>query len=128
VQNPKMPAPTLTPPTTADTHFWVLTCTRDRTGRLAHGVRQGFKIIGRRARGFGDLEPHDVPAKRSRQAGRVPGAQVVAVRLGVHGQRAEHGGRLGVDIGEGRHGGLAARGAATAAKRTHEREPSRRLA
>lgn len=133
MQNPQVPTPTLTRAATADTHagaghVCVLTRARDRTGRLAHGVRQSFKIIGRRPRGFGDLQPHDVPAKRGGEASGVPGAQVVAMRLGVGGQRAEHGSRLGVDIGEGGHGGLAARGAATPAKRTHEREPSRRPA
>ena len=145
MQNPQVAAPTLAGPPATDTatdtgpgagpgaaysavHICVGPGARDRTGRLAHGVRQGFKIIGRRARGFGDLQPHDVPAKGGREASGVPGAQVVAVWLGVGRQRAEDGRRLGVDIGEGRHGGLAARGAATAAKRTHEREPSRQPA
>ena len=97
-----------------------------RTRRLADGVRQSFKIVGRRPRRLGDLEPHNVPAQRGGQASRVPGAQVVAMRLSVGRERTEHGRRFGIDIGEGRHGGLAACGAATAAKRTHEREPSRR--
>src|SRR5690606_1666264 len=39
---------------------------------------------------------HDLPALRHREALRVPGAQVVAVRLGAEAQRPEHGHRVGV--------------------------------
>jgi len=123
-----MPPPALADPSAdADPNPRVVagTIPGSRTRRLADGVRQRFKIVGRRPRRLSDLEPDHVPAQRGSEAGRVPGAQVVAMRLGVRRERPEYRSRFGVDIGESRHGRLAARGAATAARRTHEREPSR---
>ena len=51
-------------------------------------------------------------------------AQVVAVRLGVRGQRADDGGRVGVDVGQRRHGGRCAGGAGAAPEVTHPPDAS----
>ena len=51
------------------------------------------------------------PSPAGRSALGVVGAEVVGVRLGVRGQRPDHGGLVAVDVGECRDGGLGARGA-----------------
>ena len=93
-----------------------------RAGGLADGVGERLKIICRRAGGLGDLKPHDLPAERRRESGRMPGAQVVAVRLGVGRERPEHGCRLCIDVGERRNRRLTAGGPGASTKRAHERE------
>ena len=74
-------------------------------GRLADGVGQCLEVVGvrDRRREVADV-PHDLPAARHRQAHRVLLAQVVGVRLGVGRQRADHGGEVGVGVGQRGHG------------------------
>ena len=55
-------------------------------------------------------------------------AQVVGVRLGVRRERAEHRGLVGVDVGQRGDRGAAARGARTAAGKTHAADGTRRPA
>jgi hypothetical protein len=94
---------------------------RDRPGGLPDRVGECFEIVSGRPGRLGGVEADHFPAQWSGEASRVPGAQVVAVRLGVGRQWPEYSGRLRVDIGERRHGGLAASGARAATK-AHERE------
>ena len=61
----------------------------------------GLRVVGH--------EADDLPAAGGGEAGRVLGAQVVGVRLGVRRQRAEDGGPVGVDVGQGGDRGPAAR-------------------
>jgi len=93
-----------------------------RPRRLTHSVRQRLKIIRCRAGRLGDLQPDDIPAERRGEPCRVPGAQVVAMRLGVGRERAEHRRRLRIDVGERRNRRLTAGGPGASAKRAHERE------
>ncbi len=104
------------------------TSTRSGTGdhwpaSFTDSICQRLKVIGRGSRRIlVDVQPDNLPAKRRGQPSRVAHAEVVAVRLGVGSQWSEHRSRLGVDVGEGGNGGLAARGTRTATKRTHDRE------
>ncbi len=93
-----------------------------RSSGLPNRVRERLKVIRRWTDRLGDLQPDDLPAQRRSQPCRVPGAQVVAVRFGVGRERAEHGGRLRVDVGERRNRRLTAGGPGASAKRAHERE------
>jgi hypothetical protein len=54
-------------------------------------------------------------------------AQVVGVRLGVGRQRAEDGGLVAVDVGEGGDRRTPAGGARTAADGTHDADATRRF-
>jgi|SRR5580693_7218199 hypothetical protein len=85
--------------------------------RLHHRVRQCLEVIGAVAIRIG-WQPHDIPAARRGQPGRMLLAQVIAVRLHVRGQRAEHRGGVAVDVGQRVDGRVLARGA-RAATRTH---------
>ena len=59
---------------------------------LPHGVRQRFEVVvGRCQRVRVRRKPDHLPAARRGEPLAVPGAQVVAVRLGVRRQRTEHG-------------------------------------
>ncbi len=92
-----------------------------RARRLAYGVRQGFEIVtagpGRRR---AVREPDDLPAAWRGQSLAVFGAQVIAMGLGIRGERAEDRGRIGIDVRQCRDSGTAARGARTATYRAHD--------
>src|SRR5690242_14793982 len=94
-----------------------------RAGGLSDRVGQRLEIVGadRRRTGLA-VEPHDLPATRGGELRRVVLAQVVGVRLGVGGERADDGGRVGVDVGERGDGGATARGARASAQRAHAGE------
>lgn len=90
-------------------------------GRLTDGVGERFEIVAARTgggRGVG--EPDDLPAARGGEPLAVFGAEVVAVGLGVGGERAEDRGRVGIDVRQCRDGGTAARGSRTATYRAHD--------
>jgi hypothetical protein len=78
--------------------------------RLAHGVRERLKIVGRWLRWFHG-QPHNLPAERRGQPFGVQCAQIVAVWLDVGGQRPEHRGRVAVHVRECADGRLLAGGA-----------------
>ena len=92
-----------------------------RPGCLTDRVGEGFEIIAgthQDLRRVGVMTD-DFPASRSGEPGAVRLAEVIRVRLSVRRQRADHGGRVGVDVGERGHGGQRTRGARTAPDRTH---------
>lgn len=92
-----------------------------RTRGLAHGVRQRFEIVTAgpgRCRAV--REPDDLPPAWRGESLAVFGAQVVAVGLGMRGERAEDRGRIGIDVRQCRDSGTAARGARTATYRAHD--------
>jgi hypothetical protein len=92
-----------------------------RPSRLPHSVGKGFQIIPAGPGRTGTVgEPDDLPAARCREALGVLGTQVVAVGLGVGGERAEDCGRVGIDVRQRRDGGAAASGARTATYRAHD--------
>ncbi len=92
-----------------------------RPGRLAHGVGERFEIVtAGTGGGRGVGEPDDLPAARRGEPLTVLGAQVVAVGLGIGGERAEDRGRVGIDVRQCRDGGTAARGSRTATYRAHD--------
>ena len=93
-----------------------------RPSRLANRIRQRLEVVGGGSGRLGDLQPDDLPPKRGCQPCGVPRAQVVTVRLGIGCERTEYRSRLRIDIGEGGHRRLAARGPRATAKRAHERE------
>jgi hypothetical protein len=63
---------------------------RDGAGRFADRVRKRFEIIDPRDSALGvDIEPEHLPATRRGQPVRMDFAQVVGVRFGVCGQRAD---------------------------------------
>ncbi len=68
---------------------------------LPYRLSECGEIVHRRFL-FGEfaIVAHDVPAPRSGQPKRVPLAQIVGVRLVIRGQRAHHGGGVGIDEGE----------------------------
>src|ERR1022692_2345660 len=67
--------------------------------RFPDRVGQRLQVVGLR-RDRVHREPHELPAARGGQSFRMGGAQVVAVRLHVSGERAEHGGGVTVDVGQ----------------------------
>ena len=83
---------------------------------LASASRSSRLGVGRAGVG---VEPHDLPAARRGEPLACVLAQVVGVRLGVGRERADDGGGVGVDVGERRHGGRAARGARAATQGAH---------
>ena len=102
--------------------------TRNGPGRLAYGVREGFEVVaaaGPHLVGVLALVSHNLPPARGREPGGVLLAQVVAVRFGVDGQRAHHGGPVGVDVGERGDGRKGARSARAASDRAHNPDGSR---
>ncbi len=73
-------------------------------GRIPHRIGEGFEVVNRGAELVRiEVEAHNVPATGHRHPLCVHLAQVVAVRIRVGRQRAEHRGALTVDIGQGRH-------------------------
>lgn len=91
-------------------------------GGLSDGVGERLEVVdgaGERHREV-RLMAHDLPAARSGGALGVGLAQVVAVRLGVGGERADDGRAVGIDVGERRDGRGGARGARAAPDRAHE--------
>lgn len=92
-----------------------------RPRRLADGIRQGFEIVtAGPGRSRAVREPDDLPAAWRGQSLAVFGAQVIAVGLGIRGERAEDRGRIGIDVRQCRDSGTAARGARTATYRAHD--------
>ena len=81
---------------------------------------RGRRCSGPSVSGSGASRSTSQPRGRGEPLG-VGGAQVVAVRLGVGGQRAEDGGRVGVDVGERRDRRATAGGPRTAADGAHGR-------
>ena len=82
---------------------------------------QGFQVIAAGAGRSGAVrQPHDLPATGRGQALAVLGAQVVAVGLGIGGERTEDCGRVRVDVRQRRDGRATARGARTATYRAHD--------
>ena len=95
---------------------------RRGAGRLAHRVGQRLEVVAARPERVGVRgEPQHLPATRGGQPLGVGRAQVVAVRLGVGGQRAEDGRRVGVDVGERGDRRATAGGPRTAADGAHGR-------
>lgn len=90
-------------------------------GSLAHRVGERFEIVtAGAAGGRGVGEPDDFPATRRGEPLAVFGAEVVAVGLGIGGERAEDRGRVGIDVRQCRDGGTAARSSRTATYRAHD--------
>ena len=121
-QHPQMPAAPdlhrIRPPRALAAAF-------DRTllgaGGFSYGIGQGLQIITARAcRGRTVRQTDDLPAAWSGQPLAVFRTQVVAVRLGVGGERAEDRGRVGIDVRQCRDSRAAARGARTATYRAHD--------
>src|SRR5690242_10878813 len=98
-----------------------------REDRLPDRVGERLQVVClRRVRvGRIDREADHIPAPRGREPPRVRGAQVVAVRLDVGGERAEHGGGVAVDVGERVQGGLLAGGPGTEAGHHRPASPTR---
>lgn len=92
-----------------------------RARGLTHGVRQGFQIVAAGPGRRGPVrEPDDLPATGRGESLTVFRAQVVAVGLGIRGERTEDRGRIGIDVRQCRDSGTAARGARTATYRAHD--------
>jgi hypothetical protein len=91
------------------------------SGRLAYGVGERFEIVtGRTERLWVRSESDDLPAAGCGEALGMRLTKVVAVRLGVRRKGTEHGGLVGVDVGERRDGGSRAGRARASADGTHE--------
>src|SRR6266516_587331 len=84
-------------------------CRGARQGRLPDSVGQRLQVIGFLL-GRPGREPDHIPAAGNSQPVGVRCAQVVAVRLHVAGQRAEHGGGVAVHVGQRVERDLFARG------------------
>lgn len=92
-----------------------------RTRRFPHGVGERFEVVTAGAGGSGGIgEPDHFPAARRGQPLTVLGTEVVAVGLGIGGERAEDRSRVGIDVRQCRDGRAAARGARTATYRAHD--------
>ncbi len=92
-----------------------------RACRFADRVGQCFEVVAAGVRGCGAVgEPHHFPAPWRGKPLTVFGTEVVAVGLGVGGERAEDRGRIGIDVRQCRDGGAAARSARTATYRAHD--------
>lgn len=92
-----------------------------RTRRFPYRIGECFEIVAAGAGGGGGVgEPDDFPATRRGQPLTVLGTEVVAVGLGVGGERAEDRSRVGIDVRQCRDGRAAARGARTATYRAHD--------
>lgn len=92
-----------------------------RPRRFPYGVGERFEVVAAGARGGGGVgEPDDFPAAWCGQPLTVLGTEVVAVGLGIGGERAEDRSRVGIDVRQCRDGRAAARGARTATYRAHD--------
>ena len=90
-------------------------------GGFADGVGECFEVVAGGPGGAGvDGEPDDLPAAGGGEALGVLGAQVVAVRFRVGGERSEDRGGVRVDVRQRRDGGTTARGARTTTYRAHD--------
>lgn len=72
------------------------------TGGFADGFGEGDKIVG--GGGGGDeftFVAYQIPASGGGEAGGVVLAEIVRVGFGVRGERADDGGGVGVDVGQG---------------------------
>jgi Zincin-like metallopeptidase len=109
-QNSQVPAPADldTLPDRLDRSTW-------RRG-LAHGVSERLKVVGGRFLAWPERKPDDVPAERSGQPVSMCAAQVIAVRLDVGSQRAEHRRGVPVNVGQRAHGVTFARRPGAAAR------------
>ena len=87
----------------------------------ASAVRSSHAVL---RRGELALEPHDLPPARCGEPVGVLVAQVVGVRLGLGGERADDGGGVGVDVGERGHRELGAPGSRTPPHAQHVRDDS----
>ena len=92
-----------------------------RTRRFPHRVGECFEVVTARLdrAGIGG-QPDDLPAARRGQALGMLGTQVVTVGFRVGGERAEHSGRIRIDVRQRCDGGTAARSARTATYRAHD--------
>ncbi len=78
-------------------------------GLLADRIYKGGELIAARSpRTALHVQAHKLPSQRSREAGRVVRTEVVAVRLRIGCQRAKHRGGIGIYIGQGSDGRMAA--------------------
>ncbi len=97
-----------------------------RLGRFTDRVGQRLQVVGRRLqRGGIRDQPDDLPAPRRDEAICVLAAQVVAVRFGIGGERADHRGGVCVDIRERGDRSVLARSAGTATGGAHPMNVSR---
>jgi len=95
-----------------------------RTGSLSDGIGKRFEIIAAGLECFGiGGDAHHLPTAWSGEAVRVHLTEVVAVRLGVRSERADHRGGIGIDIGERGYRRLGARRLGTTTT-THARHAS----
>ena len=89
---------------------------------FSHGVGQGDQIVlvgtGRQRPGVA----HQLPAARRGDPAGVTDAQIPRVRLAHGGQRADDGGRIGIDERQRRHRVMGAPGPAAATGNIHARE------
>jgi hypothetical protein len=76
--------------------------------------------MGRRGRDEVRRQAHDLPSAGSGESLGMDGTQVVAVRLGISGERAQDGRGIRVDIRERRDSYPLARGPGTTAHSTHD--------
>jgi hypothetical protein len=82
---------------------------RHRPGGLPHRLGEGHEVVGgRRWRFEVPLVPNHLPPAGSGQGTGVMLAQVVRVGFGECRKRTNHGGRLGIDIGQRGDGLLGA--------------------
>lgn len=92
-----------------------------RTRCFPYGIGERFEVVTAGAHGSGGIgEPDDLPATWRGQPLAVLGTEVVAVGLGIGGERAEDRSRVGIDVRQCRDGRAAARGARTATYRAHD--------
>ena len=73
----------------------------------ADGLDHGVEVVT--APAVRGLQAHHAPTAGRGQGVRVHGAEIVGVRLPARGQRTDHRGRVGVDVGQCAHGVPAAR-------------------
>lgn len=127
VRNPANAAPEDGPgvrppsgPRHAGRHLWPRLRAR-ADAPLPHGVGERFEVVTAGAGGRGGVgEPDHFPAARRGQPLTVLGTEVVAMGLGIGGERAEDRSRVGIDVRQCRDGRAAARGARTATYRAHD--------
>ena len=101
--------------------------TRHRTAGFPYGFGQRYKIVHAvRRRVELALMADKIPTPRRGQAPSVLFAEVVRVRFGEGGERADDGGRIGVDVGQRRDSKPGAAVAGATPWRPHRRTLSPR--